>query len=902
MKLNGKIQIVGGNPGQNKVLTCTNNNGECEWLEIPNSGDDNFVNNGQLVGNKLILTTTNGDTIEIDLSSLSTSGTSGDDGVGVTSTVNNGNGTFTINYSDGTSFTTSDLTGPKGDKGDTGADGAIGPKGDKGDTGAAGENGKDGINGVDGAIGPKGDKGDIGLTGPKGDKGDSGADGAIGPKGDTGAAGENGKDGAAGPKGDDGVGVTNTIDNGNGTFTINYSDGSSFTTSDLTGPQGPEGNANDTFINNMNINKHQLTVSRTDGQTYSVDLLPYYNNLSFDSNTNTLTLDDGSSNTISTIDLSQFDNTLTDTNTFLSSASLQGNNLLLGLNTGTDYTVDLSSLVTNDIHLSSGQIIDVPTSRCDTKVLRLTMSEGSNIDVDVTDLFIDNYVANLLFDDTTNVLTLVHDTNQPGCNTQAQQTVDLSSLAGGSSGSDKFLSNASLVSQENKGEISSILKLDMSDSTSINVDLSPLNSGVGNGLDIYLTNATLVSSISEKNSGNTLKLEMSNGTEFTVDLSSLSSGSGGDSDWTVSGTNLYSTPTGYAGIGTDLPQKKLHVKDDNAILRLETTESVGSNYIEFTDSSSVKGIIGYPNKVDALTIWNQESNNGYINLLTSAGMAVSILDQRVGIGGIGPSPNHTLSVRGASSISTYPSDASAQLELSHGHWHSGTAQHHLHNTGYTIDLSYQIGANAPAGWTHKDINFSILNNTKLSINGNDGKVSVTDDLYIGGTVQISGGNPGSGKVLTSDGNGNATWQTPTGGSGSGTDTYVSNISLPADGANANQLTLTLNNSTTLSADVSHLVNDNNTALRKYGKDKVSNNVTITTTTPSQTVRVVHDLNRFYPVFTVYHVNRSKVILPESVGMVNSGMIPANAVTGPHELNELDMTFTEAGTYIISFVG
>ena len=47
----------------------------------------------------------------------------------------------------------------------------------------------------------------------------------------------------------------------------------------------------------------------------------------------------------------------------------------------------------------------------------------------------------------------------------------------------------------------------------------------------------------------------------------------------------------------------------------------------------------------------------------------------------------------------------------------------------------------------------------------------------------------------------------------------------------------------------------------------------------------------------------KVILPESVGMVNStGMIPANAVTGPHELNELDMTFTEPGTYIISFVG
>ena len=232
---------------------------------------------------------------------------------------------------------------------------------------------------------------------------------------------------------------------------------------------------------------------------------------------------------------------------------------------------------------------------------------------------------------------------------------------------------------------------------------------------------------------------------------------------------------GYAGIGTDLPQRKLHVKDNNAILRLETTESVGDNYIEFTDSSSVKGMIGYPNKVDALTIWNQESNNGYINLLTSAGMAVSIHDQRVGIGGIGPSPNHTLSVRGASRISTPTSDTSYQLELSHEHWHSGSAQHHLHNTGYTIDLSYQTGANAPSGWTHKDINLSINDSTKLSIDGDNGKVSVTDDLYIGGTVQINGGNPGSGKVLTSDGSGNATWQTPTGGSGSGSDSYITSV-------------------------------------------------------------------------------------------------------------------------------
>ncbi|WP_040444316.1 hypothetical protein, partial [Eudoraea adriatica] len=40
--------------------------------------------------------------------------------------VDNGNGTFTINYSDGTSFTSSDLTGPQGPAGADGADGTQG--------------------------------------------------------------------------------------------------------------------------------------------------------------------------------------------------------------------------------------------------------------------------------------------------------------------------------------------------------------------------------------------------------------------------------------------------------------------------------------------------------------------------------------------------------------------------------------------------------------------------------------------------------------------------------------------------------------------------------------------------------------------------------------------------------
>ncbi|WP_257671005.1 hypothetical protein, partial [Parapedobacter tibetensis] len=48
----------------------------------------------------------------------------------------------------------------------------------------------------------------------------------------TGPAGADGQDGT------DGVGVQSTVDNGDGTFTITYTDGSTFTTSDLRGADG----------------------------------------------------------------------------------------------------------------------------------------------------------------------------------------------------------------------------------------------------------------------------------------------------------------------------------------------------------------------------------------------------------------------------------------------------------------------------------------------------------------------------------------------------------------------------------------------------------------------------------------------------------------------------------------
>jgi hypothetical protein len=86
------------------------------------------------------------------------------------------------------------------------------------------------------------------------------------------------------------------------------------------------------------------------------------------------------------------------------------------------------------------------------------------------------------------------------------------------------------------------------------------------------------------------------------------------------------------------------------------------------------------------------------------------------------------------------------------------------------------------------------NTTRVAI-GSAGNVIVNaptsgNALQINGTVQINGGAPGVGKVLTSDASGNASWQTPAGGAytaGSGIGISGNVISNTGDVSNTNEL-------------------------------------------------------------------------------------------------------------------
>jgi hypothetical protein len=81
------------------------------------------------------------------------------------------------------------------------------------------------------------------LASLQGADGATGAQGATGPAGAQGAAGNDGATGPAGTNGADGNGIASSADNGDGTFTLTFDDGTTFTTADLTGPAGATGPA-----------------------------------------------------------------------------------------------------------------------------------------------------------------------------------------------------------------------------------------------------------------------------------------------------------------------------------------------------------------------------------------------------------------------------------------------------------------------------------------------------------------------------------------------------------------------------------------------------------------------------------------------------------------------------------
>ena len=114
-------------------------------------------------------------------------------GNGIIGVTDNGNGTLTFNYYDGSTYTTgqlSGLTGPQGPAGATGTQGVAGTNGlsayeiwlQQGNTGTQ----TDFLNSITGPQGPQGSQGNTGATGAQGPQGPIGLTGPQGPAGNNG--------------------------------------------------------------------------------------------------------------------------------------------------------------------------------------------------------------------------------------------------------------------------------------------------------------------------------------------------------------------------------------------------------------------------------------------------------------------------------------------------------------------------------------------------------------------------------------------------------------------------------------------------------------------------------------------------------------------------------------------
>lgn len=163
------------------------------------------------------------------------------------------------NANDGTGdWTDFELRGPKGETGErgpAGPQGARGERGEKGDTGPTGPTGPKGNTGdtwvpsvdAEGNITWKKNSGEVpeakNIRGPQGERGQVGPEGPEGPEGKQGKTGDTGPIGPEGPRG---YGIKSAVLNEDYTLTLNFEDGSSYTTGSIRGEQGAKGNTGDT--------------------------------------------------------------------------------------------------------------------------------------------------------------------------------------------------------------------------------------------------------------------------------------------------------------------------------------------------------------------------------------------------------------------------------------------------------------------------------------------------------------------------------------------------------------------------------------------------------------------------------------------------------------------------------
>ncbi len=264
----------------------------------------------------------------------------------------------------------------------------------------------------------------------------------------------------------------------------------------------------------------------------------------------------------------------------------------------------------------------------------------------------------------------------------------------------------------------------------------------------------------------------------------------GDSDWTISGTDQYSAVSGNVGIGTTSPGRKLDVVGDTE-LNGDLYFPVGLSTIDFP----VENMRISPN-------WGMANGISIGN--TSWNASVAILDNSVWSGDamrlwghLDMDENEIYAIdylnfddtKGSTGYGIRDNAGTVEYKNSGGSWAPITGGGGVGGSGSTNRLA--IWSDASNLTYHTDLEWNETNNrlyfgsveylqdqganeigfygdiepsTDASYNLGNSDMA-WNHLYIDGAIYLNGSAGSSGQVLTSNGTGDPTWSTPSGGSG-----------------------------------------------------------------------------------------------------------------------------------------
>ncbi len=220
----------------------------------------------------------------------------------------------------------------------------------------------------------------------------------------------------------------------------------------------------------------------------------------------------------------------------------------------------------------------------------------------------------------------------------------------------------------------------------------------------------------------------------------LHSKTSADNKWTSTGSDIYNSNSGNVGIGTTVPNYLLHIKSSGDAVNAISGGTTGAAWNYYMQNDTLRSAVGWSNLNNALSFYVNGADRMVINN-----------NGKVGIGTTTPVGN--MQIHNSAQIG-------ASVKLTHM------------NTGITTtdgaDLAEEASDLWLRNWENGAINFSTNGQQRMVLNNGgqlgigtlnpSAKLDVNGTANINGAIKITDGTQGANKVLTSDANGNASWQ------------------------------------------------------------------------------------------------------------------------------------------------